>query len=151
MNEQWLLPGEATVAVASDHAALEMRVAIAEHLRGRGYDVRDLGTGTIASVDYPDYGNAIAAAVTDGRAVAGVALCGSGIGISIAINRHAGARGALCHDDTTARLSRQHNDANILVLGARIVGLAVALSAVDTFIKTEFEGGRHARRVAKLS
>jgi ribose 5-phosphate isomerase B len=150
MSAQWLSPGEATVALASDHAALEMRAAIAKHLSGRGYDVLDLGTNTIASVDYSDYGNAIAAAVTDGRAAVGVALCGSGIGISIAINRHAGARGALCYDDITARLSRQHNNANILVLGARIISLAVALSAVDTFIETAFEGGRHVSRVEKL-
>jgi ribose 5-phosphate isomerase B len=101
-------------------------------------------------VDYPDYGYKLAEAVTAGEADAGIAICGSGIGISIALNRYAGIRAALCHDVTSAQLSRQHNDANVLALGARLIGADVATACVDAFLATPFEGGRHAGRVEKL-
>ena len=139
-----------TIAIASDHAGTEMKAQLKAVLESRGLAVLDLGTNGPDSVDYPDFADAVAAAVKDGRAQRGVLVCGTGIGISIAANRHRHIRAALCHDTTTARLSRQHNDANVLVLGARTVGAEVARDCLETFIATPFEGGRHARRVAKL-
>ncbi|MBP2298025.1 ribose 5-phosphate isomerase B [Azospirillum picis] len=140
-----------TVALASDHAGYELKAQIARQLEGAGFSVLDLGTDGPSSVDYPDFAAALAAAVTDGRAERGVLVCGSGIGISIAANRHPGIRAALVHDVTTARLSREHNDANVIALGARIIGAEIAKDCVDVFLKTEFEGGeRHSRRIAKM-
>lgn len=140
-----------TVALASDHAGYDLKTQIAASLTGAGYTVLDFGTNGPESVDYPDFAAAVAAAVTDGRAERGVLVCGSGIGISIAANRHPGVRAALVHDVTTARLSRQHNDANVIALGARIVGPEIAKDCVDTFLNTAFEGGeRHSRRIAKM-
>ncbi|WP_372396957.1 ribose 5-phosphate isomerase B [Azospirillum sp. HJ39] len=140
-----------TVALASDHAGYELKAQIARQLEGAGYTVLDLGTDGPASVDYPDFAAALAAAVTDGRAQRGVLICGSGIGISIAANRHPGIRAALVHDVTTARLSREHNDANVIALGARIVGPEIAKDCVEVFLKAGFEGGeRHSRRIAKM-
>ncbi|PWC50557.1 ribose 5-phosphate isomerase B [Azospirillum sp. TSA6c] len=140
-----------TVALASDHAGYELKAQIARQLEGAGYTVLDLGTDGPASVDYPDFAAALAAAVTDGRAQRGVLVCGSGIGISIAANRHPGIRAALVHDVTTARMSREHNDANVIALGARIVGPEIAKDCVEIFLKTDFEGGeRHSRRIAKM-
>jgi ribose 5-phosphate isomerase B len=140
-----------TVALASDHAGYELKAHIAASLTNAGYSVLDFGTNGPESVDYPDYAAAVAAAVTDGRAERGVLVCGSGIGISIAANRHPGVRAALVHDVTTARLSRQHNDANVIALGARVIGPEVAKECVDAFLNTAFEGGeRHSRRIAKM-
>ncbi|AWK87484.1 ribose 5-phosphate isomerase B [Azospirillum thermophilum] len=140
-----------TIALASDHAGVELKAQLAAWLKGAGHEVLDLGTDGPASVDYPDFAAAMAAAITGGRAERGVLICGSGIGISIAANRHAGIRAALVHDVTTARLAREHNDANVLALGARIIGPEIAKDCVDTFLKTAFEGGeRHSRRVAKM-
>ncbi|ALG71080.1 ribose 5-phosphate isomerase [Azospirillum thiophilum] len=140
-----------TVALASDHAGYELKAQIAGQLEGAGYTVLDLGTDGPASVDYPDFAAALAVAVTDGRAQRGVLICGSGIGISIAANRHPGIRAALVHDVTTARLSREHNDANVIALGARIVGPEIAKDCVEVFLKAGFEGGeRHSRRIAKM-
>ncbi|WP_042701720.1 ribose 5-phosphate isomerase B [Azospirillum sp. B506] len=140
-----------TVALASDHAGYELKAQIVRQLEGAGYSVLDLGTDGPASVDYPDFAAALAAAVTDGRAQRGVLICGSGIGISIAANRHPGIRAALVHDVTTARLSREHNDANVIALGARVIGPEIAKDCVDVFLKTDFEGGeRHSRRIAKM-
>jgi ribose 5-phosphate isomerase B len=139
-----------TVAVAADHAGLELKAILAQELASLGYDVLDLGTNTTDSVDYPDFANSLASTLREGRAKRGVLVCGSGIGMSIGANRHPGVRAALCHDITTARLSRQHNDANVLVLGARMTGVDVAKDCLKTFLATEFEGGRHQRRVAKL-
>lgn len=139
-----------TIAIAADHAAFELKGKIAEFLKSAGYEVLDLGTYSDERVDYPDYGYALADAIADGKAKRGIALCGSGIGISIAVNRNPKVRGALCHDFTTARLARQHNDANVLVLGERTTGIEVALECVKAFLNTSFEGGRHAERVKKL-
>lgn len=140
-----------TVALASDHAGYELKAHIAASLTSAGYSVLDFGTNGPESVDYPDYAAAVAAAVTDGRAERGVLVCGSGIGISIAANRHLGVRAALVHDVTTARLSRLHNDANVIALGARVIGPEVAKDCVDAFLNTGFEGGeRHSRRIAKM-
>jgi ribose 5-phosphate isomerase B len=138
------------IAMASDHAGYELKRLLAEEARNLGCEVIDLGTDGEESVDYPDFGQALAEAVASGRAERGVAVCGTGIGISIAVNRQSGVRAALCHNDTTARLAREHNDANVLALGARLVGVEVAKDCLRTFLNTEFAGGRHARRVAKL-
>ena len=115
-----------------------------------GHEILDLGTDGPGSVDYPDYGKALAESIASGKAERGVAICGTGIGISIAVNRHPGVRAALCHDETSARLAREHNDANVLALGARLIGPEVAKRCLRTFLETEFAGGRHVARVAKL-
>lgn len=143
------MPNE-TIAVASDHAGVGLKAAIRRELEEMGYQVIDLGTHDAASVDYPDYGHAMAQCIEQGQASRGVLVCGTGIGISIAANRHQAVRAAVCQDVTTARLARRHNDANVLALGERIVGAAVASDCVRAFLETEFEGGRHAHRVAKL-
>jgi len=123
---------------------------LAEELKRMGRDVLDLGTGGSESVDYPDFADRLAEALRAKKAEQGVLVCGTGIGISIAANRHRHIRAALCHDASTARLARAHNDANVLVLGARTTGVEVARDCLKTFIETPFEGGRHEGRVAKL-
>ena len=138
------------VAIASDHAGYEMKTALKEEISSLGYGVLDLGTDSPDSVDYPDFAHALAEAVTQGKAGQGVVVCGSGIGVSITANRHPGIRAALCHNAETARLSRQHNNANVLAMGERIIGVDVARECLRAFLETEFEGGRHARRVAKM-
>lgn len=139
------------IAIASDHAGFEVKEEIKRLLLGSGFDVADLGTDGLESVDYPDFANAIAEALADGRAARGVLICGTGIGISIAANRHKHVRAARCCDATDARLAREHNDANVLVLGSRTSGLETARDCVRMFLETGFEGGRHQRRVDKLS
>jgi ribose 5-phosphate isomerase B len=139
-----------TIAVSSDHAGFALKEVLKQELTNGGYTVLDLGTNNEESVDYPDFGTALADAVADGRASRGVAVCGSGIGICIAVNRHPGVRGALCHDNLGARMSRLHNDANVLVLGGRVIGVDVAKDCLQVFLNTDFEGARHARRVEKL-
>ena len=127
-----------------------MKSQIAEYLKKQGYDVLDLGTLNEERVDYPDYGFKMGEAIRDGKVTRGIAVCGSGIGIAIAVNRFKEARCALVHDVTTARLSRSHNDANVLALGARLIGPDLAIECVNAFLNTAFEGGRHAGRVEKL-
>ena len=139
------------IAIASDHAAVEMKAALAEHLRLAGHDVLDLGPEGIDPVDYPDYGYKLAQAIAAGDAAMGVAICGSGIGISIAVNRNAAARAALVSEPLSARLAREHNDANVIALGARLIGITMAKECVDAFLATPFGGDRHLRRVEKLS
>jgi ribose 5-phosphate isomerase B len=141
----------ATIAIASDHGGYDLKQLLIEDLRAKGHEVLDLGTNGPESVDYPDYADLMAAAIRDGKAGRGVLICGTGIGISIAANRHPELRAALVHDALTARLSRQHNDANVIAMGGRILGIELAKDCLDVFLKTEFEGGRHARRVAKMS
>jgi ribose 5-phosphate isomerase B len=141
----------ATIAVASDHAGFDLKEILKRDLQEAGHDVLDLGTNSTASVDYPDFGNAMAEAIASGRAGSGVLVCGTGIGISIASNRNPRVRAAVVHDATSARLSREHNDANVVAFGARLIGAEVAREALKVFLKTSFEGGRHAARVAKLS
>ncbi len=140
-----------TVAIASDHAGFALKSDISKLLHELGHEVLDLGADGPDSVDYPDFADAMAAAFTDGRADRGVLICGTGIGISIAANRHRHLRAARCCDSTDARLARQHNDANVLVLGSRTGGLAQASDCVLAFLGTEFEGGRHEPRVKNLS
>jgi ribose 5-phosphate isomerase B len=140
-----------SIAIAADHAGFDLKTKLVEELKSAGYAVLDLGTNdATTSVDYPDFGKALAEAVISGKADAGVVVCGTGIGISIAANRHPGIRAALCHDTTSARLSREHNDANVLALGARVTGEQVAKDCLHIFLSTEFAGDRHARRVQKL-
>ncbi|RVT89862.1 ribose 5-phosphate isomerase B [Sphingomonas crocodyli] len=140
-----------TIAIASDHAAFELKASLVGWLRETGHDVLDLGPDDTSSVDYPDYGYKLAEAVADGRAIKGIALCGSGIGISIAVNRHPAARCALVSEVLSARLSREHNDANVIALGARLIGIEQAKACITAFIETPFAGGRHAGRRDKLS
>ena len=138
------------IALASDHAGFALKAQLIEKLAGLGMQVIDLGPADDNRVDYPDYGRKLAEAIASGQAARGVAICGTGIGISVAVNRNRAVRGALCHDVTTARLSREHNDANVLCLGARVTGIETAIDCVTAFLDTAFAGGRHAGRVAKL-
>jgi len=139
------------VAVAADHGGYDLKTALLPELRALGFDVLDLGTHGPDSVDYPDFADAVAQALAEGKAQRGLLVCGTGIGISMAANRHRHVRCALVHDATTARLARQHNDANILALGGRAVGVEVAKDCLKAFFTTPFEGGRHARRIALFS
>jgi len=140
------------IAVASDHAGVTLKHAVAEHLRDRGFDVIDLGCdGSEGAVDYPDYGASIGREVAHGAADLGVAVCGTGVGISIAANKIAGIRAAHAQDATTARLAREHNHANVLCLGSRTIGLAVALDAVDAWLDAVPALGRHIDRLSKLA
>ncbi|QTD55947.1 ribose 5-phosphate isomerase B [Parasphingorhabdus cellanae] len=139
------------IAIASDHAAIEMKAALVEWLIEAGHEVNDLGPMTTDSVDYPDYGYKLAYAVASGDAERGVALCGSGIGISMAVNRNPACRCALVSEGLSAKLSREHNDANVIAMGARLVGIEIAKDCLDNFLNTEFGGDRHQRRVDKLS
>lgn len=138
------------IAIASDHAGFELKAILKQELEKLGFLPVDLGTDGPGSVDYPDFGNKLAAVLKTGEASRGVLVCGSGIGISMAANRHPHIRAALCHDALSARLSRQHNDANVLCLGARLVGVDVARDCLAVFLGTDFDGGRHQNRVAKL-
>jgi ribose 5-phosphate isomerase B len=140
-----------TIAIAADHAGYDLKALLVPELRSLGFEVLDLGTDSRDAVDYPDFADALARAIELGRVKRGVVICGTGLGIAIASNRHRAVRAGVCHDATTARLARQHNDANVLALGARILGPEVAKDCLRIFLGTEFEGGRHARRVAKLS
>ncbi len=139
------------IAIASDHAALELKSALAAYLREGGHDVSDLGPHDGASVDYPDYGYKLADAVATGTAERGVALCGSGIGISMAVNRNPACRCALVSEPLSAALAREHNDANVIAMGARLTGSDMAKACLDAFLNTDFGGDRHVRRVNKLS
>ena len=144
------MPGGA-IAVASDHAGLDLKEILKRDLQEAGHEVLDLGTNSAQSVDYPDFGRAMADAIASGRAGRGVLVCGTGIGISIAANRNPQVRAALVHDVTTARLSRLHNDANVVAFGQRVIGVETAREALKVFLETKWEGGRHAARVEKLS
>ena len=139
------------IAIGSDHAGFESKEKAKVELSGLGVEVIDKGTDSLDSVDYPDFGAAVARAVASGEVDRGVLICGSGIGISMAANKVAGARAALCWNEETARLARQHNDANVLCFGGRFVTPEVAARMVRVFLETDFAGGRHAERVAKLS
>jgi ribose 5-phosphate isomerase B len=140
-----------TIAVAADHGGYELKRALVPELEALGFDVLDLGTNGPESVDYPHFADLLAAAIESGKVQRGVLICGTGIGMSMAANRHRAIRCGLAHDVTTARLARQHNNANVLALGARVLGAEIAKDCIKTFFTTEFEGGRHARRVAQFS
>jgi ribose 5-phosphate isomerase B len=138
------------VAFGSDHAALELKAQLKEVVADLGFSVEDVGTHDEASCDYPDYAHAVAAGVAAGRYRFGVLICGTGLGMSYAANRHRGVRAAVCSESFSARMARKHNDANVLCLGARVVGSGVAEEVTRAFFEAEFEGGRHVRRVAKI-
>lgn len=140
-----------SIAIACDHGGYELKLLLRGTLEGQGYQVLDLGTDGPDSVDYSDFGFELAKAIRDGKASRGVLICGSGIGISISANRYTEVRAALIHDALGAKLCRQHNDANIICLGGRMIGPELALDCLNIFLTTKFEGGRHARRVDKLS
>ncbi len=139
------------IAIASDHAAFALKQALLPWLAEQGHDVSDLGTHGIESVDYPDYGCKLAAALADGSSERGIALCGSGIGIAIAANRNPACRCAQVSEPLSAALARRHNNANAIALGARLIGEEMARACITAFLDTEFEGGRHQHRVDKLS
>jgi ribose 5-phosphate isomerase B len=145
------LPMPRTILLASDHAAIELKAALVAWLQGEGHSVRDLGPETADRVDYPDYGYRLARAVAADPDAIGIALCGSGIGISIAVNRVSACRCALVNEPVSAALAREHNDANVIAMGARLVGIDLAKACVAAFLSTPFGGGRHAGRVDKLS
>ena len=138
------------IAIASDHAAIALKASLCAWLREHGHHVTDLGPHDHASVDYPDYGYKLAHAIERGEADFGIALCGSGIGISIAANRHPACRAALVSEPLSARLARAHNDANVVAMGARLIGIEMAKACIEAFLATPFAGGRHQRRVEKL-
>ena len=139
------------IAFASDHAGFALKADLLAWLGGQGHELSDLGAVSEASVDYPDYGYKLGAAIAAGQADLGIAVCGSGIGIAIAVNRNPACRCALVSDGLSARLARSHNDANVLALGARLIGLETARDCVREFLATPFLGDRHAPRVAKLA
>jgi ribose 5-phosphate isomerase B len=142
---------DGVIAIAADHAGFALKSVLKEVLESAGHQVLDLGTHDNGSVDYPDFAEALANAIAQGRATRGVLVCGTGIGISIAANRYRHVRAALCHDGLSARLAREHNDANVLVLGARLIGEETAKDCLRAFLETEFAGGRHRGRVDKLA
>jgi ribose 5-phosphate isomerase B len=139
------------IAIASDHAGFGLKKKLKEELINQGFKLLDLGTNETKSVDYPDFGYAMALAIKNNEASRGVLVCGSGIGISIAANRHINIRAALIHDSLGAKMARLHNDSNVIVFGGRVIGMDVALDCLHTFLNTNFEGGRHTSRVEKLS
>ncbi|MCP9223115.1 ribose 5-phosphate isomerase B [Erythrobacter sp. LQ02-29] len=138
------------IAIASDHAAIELKAALREWLIEEGHEVADLGPDGPESVDYPDYGYRLAEVIAEGTAERGVALCGSGIGISMAVNRNAAVRCALVSEPLSAALAREHNDANVIAMGARLIGRDMAVACLESFLAGDFAGGRHQRRVDKL-
>lgn len=139
------------IAIASDHAAIDLKAELRDWMIEQGHEVADLGPDTTDSVDYPDYGYKLASVIADGTAERGVALCGSGIGISIAVNRDPACRSALVSEPLSAELARSHNDANVIAMGARLTGPEMAKACLQAFLDTPFLGDRHQRRVDKLS
>ena len=138
------------LAIGSDHGGLRLKEAVKKHLESAGYEIKDFGTYCVDSCDYPDIAQKVCLAVTDGECEKALLLCGTGIGMSMCANKISGIRAACCSDFFSARMSRLHNDANVLCLGERVVGVGLALDLVDVFLGTQFEGGRHAARVEKM-
>ena len=138
------------IAIGCDHVGFELKTHIIEHLQAKGYSIKDFGTHGTQRTDYPIFGRAVAEAVTNGECEKGILICGTGVGISIAANKVKGVRAVVCSEPYSALLSRQHNDTNILALGARVIGRDLALMTVDTWINGEFEGGRHQNRIDML-
>ena len=139
------------IALGADHAGFQLKEAVKAWLLGRGHRVVDFGTDSTDSVDYPDFAAAVATAVSQGAAARGVLVCGTGIGMAIVANKIAGIRAAQCPDEASARISRQHNDTNVLALGARLTTGDAAIGIVETWLATAFEGGRHRRRLDKVA
>ena len=139
------------IALASDHGGFDLKESVIAHLLNTGWEVDDLGPHTRDSVDYPDYGIKLAEAVAEKKVERGIVICGTGIGMSIVVNRYPGIRGTLCSDVFTAKLCREHNDSNILIMGGRVIGKGLAAEIVNTWLNTPFEGGRHQRRLDKIN
>lgn len=138
------------IALGNDHTAIEMKNEISAYLKEKGYDIIDFGTNETASCDYPAYGEKVADAVAGGGAELGIAICGTGVGISLAANKVRGIRAVVCSEPYSAMLSRQHNNSNVLCFGSRVIGIEMAKMIVDSWLGASFEGGRHARRVAMI-
>ena len=138
------------IAIASDHGGFDLKESVITFLLKKGWEVDNLGAPSTDSVDYPDYGIKVAKAIIDKKIVRGILICGTGVGMSIVVNRFPGIRGTLCSDVYTAKMCREHNDSNILILGGRVIGVSLALEILDIWLKTEFEGGRHQRRLDKI-
>ena len=138
------------IAIAADHAGVELKKILVAELEQAGYQTQDLGTHEALSCDYPDFAHALASSVARGEVPKGVLVCGTGVGMSMSANRHQGVRAVVCSEPLSARMSRKHNDANVLCLGARVIGVDTAREILDAFLRTEYEGGRHARRVGKI-
>ena len=139
------------IAIGSDHGGVHLKAEIVKYLKEKGYEFKDFGVCDETSVDYPDYGQVVAEAIKDGLCDKGILICGTGIGISIAANKVPGIRAAVCSECFSARASREHNDANILAMGERTIGVGLALDIVEIWLNTEFLGGRHGTRVSKIS
>ncbi len=139
------------IAVGSDHAGVELKRTLVAVLEKRGLTVLDLGTDSTDSCDYPDFAHALAAAIERGEVNRGLLVCGTGVGMAITVNRHPLVRAVVCSEPLSARMARRHNDANVLCVGARVIGPDTALDILDAFLSTDFEGGRHAKRVAKIN
>ncbi len=138
------------LAIASDHAGYELKESVLSHLRDKGVEVEDFGPNNTDSVDYPDYGIPLAKAILGNQVERGIVICGTGVGMSIVVNRFPGIRGTLCSDVYTAKVCRAHNDSNVLILGGRVIGTGLAQEIVDTWLETPFDGGRHQRRLDKI-
>ena len=139
------------IGLASDHGGFDLKESVIAHLLNTGWEVDDLGPHSGNSVDYPDYGIKLAEAVAEKKVDRGIVICGTGIGMSIVVNRYPGIRGTLCSDVFTAKLCREHNDSNILIMGGRVIGKGLAAEIVNTWLNTPFEGGRHQRRLDKIN
>lgn len=149
-EKNFIIPKDKKIALCSDHAGYEMKQAIIGHLHQEGFGTDDFGTHSSESCDYPDFAHPCAKAVEAGDDALGIAMCGTGNGIGMSLNKHQGIRAALCWNTELARLARQHNNANVLVMPARFIDIDTARAIVDTFLTTEFEGGRHQRRIDKI-
>lgn len=138
------------IAIGCDHAAYDLKLAVIEHLKEKGYDCIDVGTHSTESCNYPEYAHAVCQRIQSGECERGILICGTGIGMSMAANKHKGIRAAACSDTYSARLTRLHNDANVLCFGERVVGKGLALDIVDAYLDAEFEGGKHQTRIDML-
>ena len=139
------------IAIASDHGGFDLKESVIGNLRNKGCEIDDLGPSSADSVDYPDYGIKLAQAIVEQKVERGIVICGTGVGMSIVVNRFPGIRGTLCSDVYTAKMCREHNDSNILIMGGRVIDKDLALEIVAIWLKTEFEGGRHQRRLDKIN
>ena len=138
------------IAIASDHGGFDLKENIIAFLLKKGLEIDNLGAHSTDSVDYPDYGIKLAQAITDKKFVRGILICGTGVGMSIVVNRFPGIRGTLCSDVYTAKMCREHNDSNVLIMGGRVIEVSLAIEILETWLNTEFEGGRHQRRLDKI-
>ena len=139
------------IAIASDHGGFDLKESVIYSMRENGLEIDDLGPSSDDSVDYPDYGIKLAQAIVEQKVERGIVICGTGVGMSIVVNRFPGIRGTLCSDAYTAKMCREHNDSNILIMGGRVISKDLALEIVRIWLKTEFEGGRHQRRLDKIN